>query len=42
MIITCPKIGDGTENNMFRPDTTADHWQVVAERPTEFDIEVLD
>jgi hypothetical protein len=42
VIVTCPKIGDGTENNMFRPDTTAKSWEVVAERATEFDIEVLE
>jgi hypothetical protein len=42
MIITVPKIGIGTEANPIRPDTTADWWQMVEERETEFDIEILD
>lgn len=40
MIVTCPKIGDGTEENPYRPDTTAKSWEVVAERATEFDIQL--
>ncbi len=42
MIITCIKIGNGTEENPFRPDTTAKRWQVVEERENEFVIEILD
>lgn len=41
MIITVPKIGDGTEVNPFRPNTTATWWQVVEERETEFVIDVI-
>ena len=41
MLITVSKIGTGTENDPFRPDTTATHWQVIEERPTEFVIEIL-
>jgi hypothetical protein len=42
MVVTCPKIGDGTAENPYRPDTTAKKWHVIAERPTEFDIEVIE
>ena len=42
MIKTFPRIGDGTEENPYRPDTTARHWQVVEERENEFVVEVLD
>lgn len=38
---TVPKIGDGTVNNYFRPDTTALSWQVIEEKETEFVIEIL-
>lgn len=42
MIITVPKIGNGTENDPIRPDTIATWWQMVEERETEFVIEVLE
>jgi hypothetical protein len=42
MIVTVPKAGTGTEADPIRPNTTADWWQVVEERPTEFVIEILD
>lgn len=42
LIITVPKAGDGSEENPFRPSTMETHWQVVDERATEFDIEILD
>jgi len=42
MIIIRPRIGDGTEENPYRPDTTAKHWQVIEERETEFVVEILD
>jgi hypothetical protein len=42
MIITVPKIGNGTELNPFRPDTSHSNWQVVEEREIEFDIEILE
>lgn len=42
MITTVLKTGAGTENDPFRPDTDAQHWQVIEERETEFVIEVLD
>lgn len=41
-IATVPKIGSGTDEDEFRPDTTAAKWRVVEERPTEFVIEVLE
>lgn len=40
-IQTVAKIGTGTEQDPFRPDTTAKSWQVVEERENEFVIEVL-
>lgn len=42
MIITVPKIGDGTETNKFRPDTQSGYWQVIEERENEFEVEILD
>lgn len=42
MIVTVAKIGTGTDKDTFRPDTTADWYQVVEDRPTEFVIEILD
>jgi hypothetical protein len=42
MIVTVPKIGDGTEFNPFRPDTTAKAWQVIEELENEFVIEILE
>lgn len=42
MILTVKRIGDGSEQNPFRPDTDAERWQVVAEREDEFDIEILE
>lgn len=42
MIVTIPKIGDGSEENPIRPDTTATWWQVVEERETEFVIEIIE
>lgn len=42
MIVTVPKIGTGTELDLYRPDTDAGHWQVVEERETEFVIEIFD
>jgi len=41
MIITVLKIGDGTIENPFRPDTAATHWQTIEERENEFVIEIL-
>lgn len=41
MIITVSKTGTGTEEDPIRPDTTAEWWQVVEERETEFVIEVM-
>lgn len=40
-VVTVTKIGDGTEENPFRPDTKAKHWQVIEERENEFVIEIL-
>lgn len=42
MILIVPKIGTGTEDDPFRPDTDAEWWQVIEERENEFVIEVLD
>jgi len=39
-IITVQKIGVGTENDPFRPDTDVKWWEVVEERETEFDIRI--
>lgn len=40
--VISPKIGDGTENNPFRPDTNATSWQVIEERENEFVIEIFE
>lgn len=37
---TVPKIGDGSEENPYRPDTDAKNWKVIEERETEFVIEM--
>ena len=41
-IVTVQKIGTGTDEDPFRPDTAAKHWQVIETRETEFVIEILD
>ncbi|MGX2958057.1 hypothetical protein JNUCC23_02040 [Peribacillus sp. JNUCC 23] len=41
MIITVAKIGDGTDQNPFKPDAKSEWWQVVEERENEFVIEIL-
>lgn len=41
-IITVPKIGEGTDENPYHPDTNSKWWQVIEERETEFVIELLD
>lgn len=40
--IICTRIGKGTEDDPYRPDTEAKHWQVVEEKENEFVIEVLE
>lgn len=42
MIVTVLRIGDGSDNNPYRPDTTTTHWQAIEERENEFVIEILD
>jgi len=42
MIVTVPKIGDGTKQNPFRPNTTATHWQVIEENEAEFTIKIFE
>lgn len=39
---TVSKIGLGTMNDPYRPDTTAENWRVIEERETEFVIEILE
>jgi hypothetical protein len=39
--VTVSKIGTGTREDPFRPDTTAQWWQVVEENETTFVIEIL-
>lgn len=41
-IVIVPKIGTGTDEDPHRPDTTAEWWQVIEERDTDFVIEVLE
>lgn len=41
MELTVPKVGSGTEDDPYRPDTTYPSWRVIEERPTEFVIEIL-
>jgi hypothetical protein len=42
MIITVNKLGDGSIDNPFRPDTTATNWQLVSETETTMTIEILE
>jgi hypothetical protein len=42
VIVTVSKIGTGTESDPLRPNTSAECWQVIEEKETEFVIEVLD
>lgn len=42
MLNTVQKIGSGTMEDPYRPDTTAASWQVIEERETEFVIEILE
>ena len=42
MIIIADKIGEGTEESPFRPDTISGHWQVIEEYEDSFKIEILD
>lgn len=42
MIVTVPKIGNGTEDNPIRPDTDAKWWQKVDETEETMTIEILD
>jgi hypothetical protein len=42
VIITALKIGNGTEENPFRPDTEYTSWQVIEEKETEFVIEIIE
>jgi hypothetical protein len=44
MQITVPKVTVMTtdKGKVTKPDTTFTNWQVVEERETEFDIEILD
>jgi hypothetical protein len=40
--ITVPRIGDGSEENPFRPDTSSKWWQVIEEHGIEFLIEIFE
>jgi hypothetical protein len=40
-MIVAPKIGDGTDENPYRPDTDAREWKVIEELPTEIVIEII-
>jgi hypothetical protein len=40
--MTVRKLGVGSDDDPIRPDTTAKWWQVVTERDTEFDIEIIE
>lgn len=42
MIVTVPKIRNEAEESSIRPDTTANWWQLVEERETEFVIEIME
>lgn len=42
MIITVRKIGVGTEEDPFRPDTDANNWQVIEEKEDEFVLQILE
>lgn len=36
------RVGSGTEEDPFRPDTDHDNWQVVKEEEDGFIIEIID
>lgn len=40
MKVTVKKLGDGTENNAYKPDTDAAWWVVIEEKEAEFVIEI--
>lgn len=40
MELTVPKIGSGTIDDPYRPDTTAIHWVVISETDTTFKIQI--
>lgn len=42
MIMICPRIGNGSEENPFRPDISSGAWRVIEERETEFVIEIFE
>lgn len=42
MIFPTKRIGNGTEESPYRPDTEAKHWQLVEETEDEFIIEILE
>lgn len=42
MIVILPKVGTGTIEDPFRPDTSSEHWQLVEEKESEFIVEILD
>jgi len=41
MIAIVAKIGEGTFENPYRPDTTAEKWSIIEERKTEYVIEIF-
>jgi hypothetical protein len=40
-MVLCAKIGTGTEEDPYRPDTNELSWRVIEEYETEFLIEIL-
>lgn len=42
MFVTVPKIGTGTDEYPFQPDTDAQYWRMIEDRETEMVIEILD
>lgn len=41
-VVEVAKIGTGTVDDPYRPDTSSKDWQVVEEKPTTFVIQILD
>lgn len=45
IMLTRPKVGDGSDNNPFKPDMEGIKcraWGIIQERETEYDIMVFD
>lgn len=42
MQVTVPKIGSGTQDDPYRPDTTAVHWTMISQTETTVTIDIVE